>query len=253
MDLGLKEKRALVLSSSAGLGKAVAAGLIAEGATVLINGRDSSRLAIAAKELGTTAIGGDVTSECELIVSQAIQTLAGLDILVVNTGGGNPGGVLENNEDDDVGAFRSMLLPALAAARTAASALRSSGAGRLIFITARSVLEATPELALSSVFRSGVAAAARSLALELAPEVLVNVVVPGQFDTGGLHRFESWRARHDGSSEAKVRSAHVAEIPIRRLGRAEELADVVVFLCSDRASYITGSVIRVDGGAVRGF
>jgi NAD(P)-dependent dehydrogenase (short-subunit alcohol dehydrogenase family) len=119
----------------------------------------------------------------------------------------------------------------------------------MVFVTARSVLEPSTELALSSVFRSGVAAAARSLALELAPNVLVNVVVPGRFDTPAYHRFRAWLASEQGTSEAAVTARHLSAIPIGRLGRADELADVVTFLCSPRASYITGSVIRVDGGA----
>ncbi|MGH8927956.1 MAG: SDR family oxidoreductase [Acidimicrobiia bacterium] len=243
-----------MLGSSSGLGKAIAAGLRSEGVAVAIHGRDVERLSRAATEIDATAIAGDLITNTEAVVTGAIAALGGLDILVVNTGGGNPGGIIENGSDAVVeSAFQSMLRPALIAARIAAPALRRAEAGRLIFLTARSVLEATSELALSSVFRSGVTAAARSLAVELAPEVLVNVVVPGQFDTGAYHRFESWRAVHDGISKEAVRSEHLDGIPLGRLGRAEELADVVVFLCSPRASYVSGSVIRVDGGAVRGF
>jgi NAD(P)-dependent dehydrogenase (short-subunit alcohol dehydrogenase family) len=122
-----------------------------------------------------------------------------------------------------------------------------------VYLTARSVVEATPELALSSVFRSGVAAAARSLALELAPAATVNVVVTGQFDTPALGRFEAARAEHEGRSLADVRAEHVASTPMGRLGTADEFADVVAFLCSARSSFVTGATIRVDGGAVRGF
>lgn len=255
MDLGLRGRRALVLASTAGLGRAVADGLAAEGATVAVSGRDPERVAAAAADVGGPGFVGDLTEPgvADRIVLDAARELGGLDIVVVNTGGGRPGPLLDGSIDDDDAGYRSMLRPALAAARAAAPALAAGGDGRLVFLTARSVLEATPELARSSVFRSGVAAAARSLAIELAPSVLVNVVVPGQFPTGGYGRFESWRAAHEGADLATVRAAHEAAIPMGRLGRPEELAAVVVFLCSARASYVTGSVVRVDGGAVRGF
>ncbi len=149
--------------------------------------------------------------------------------------------------------YRTMLRPQLQAAQAAIPALREDGGGRMVFLTARSVLEASPDLALSSVFRSGVAAAARSLAFELAPEVTVNVVVPGQFDTGALARFESAIATAEDRVVEDVRLAHVEAIPLQRLGRAEELADLVTFLVSDRAAYITGTTVRIDGGLTRGF
>lgn len=255
MDLGLAGRRALVLAGTGGLGRAIAEGLAAEGCRVAVSGRDASRCAQAAAALSKgVGLLGDLAAPGVPadIVRQAARRLGGLDVLVVNTGGGRPGGLLDVSEGDEEAGYASMLRPALAATRAAVPFLQASPAARLVFVTARSVLEASPELALSGVFRSGVAAAARSLALELAPDVLVNVVVPGQFDTGGLHRFEASLVA-GGSTPEEVRRRHLELIPLHRLGRAKELADAVVFLASDRASYITGAVLRVDGGAVRGY
>jgi NAD(P)-dependent dehydrogenase (short-subunit alcohol dehydrogenase family) len=256
VDLELDGARALVFGSSSGLGRAVAEALTAEGAAVAVVSRDQQRAEDACRAIGAAvALAGDLTTPGDpaRLVTAAVDALGGLDICVVNTGGGKPGGILATSGADDAAAFAAMLRPALEAARAAAPHLASGGRGRLVFLTARSVAEATPDLALSSVMRSGVAAAARSLALELAPDVLVNVVITGQFDTPSLARFEAAKAAHEGRPADEVRAEHVAAIPMRRLGSAAEFADVVTFLCSARASFVTGTTIRIDGGAIRGF
>jgi NAD(P)-dependent dehydrogenase (short-subunit alcohol dehydrogenase family) len=253
MDLGLKGRRALVLGSSAGLGKAIASSLVREGARVIIAGRDESRLRQASSDISAAGwVKGDLAERgvATRLVREAANALGGLDVVVVNTGGGAPGELGASTSEARDRAYESMLRSALDVATAAAPFLTESSSGRLLFITARSVVEPTTDLALSSVFRSGVAAAARSLALELAPRVLVNVVIPGRFDTNAYHRFRSWVSTREGTTEAEVTARHLEGVPLGRLGRAEELADVVTFLCSDRASYITGTVIRVDGGAV---
>lgn len=203
----------------------------------------------------TAVVSGDLRerSEPERIVNEAATLLGGLDVMIVNTGGGGPGLLGSSTNESRDNAFHSLLRPALDAALAAKGWLKESEGGRMLFITARSVVEASTDLALSSVFRSGVAAAARSLAVELAPRVLVNVVVPGQFDTPAYHRFRTWLADRESVSEGEIAERHLSDVPLGRLGTAEELADVVTFLCSDRASFITGTVIRVDGGAVKGF
>jgi NAD(P)-dependent dehydrogenase (short-subunit alcohol dehydrogenase family) len=256
MDLQLNGRRALVLASSAGLGEAVAAGLVAEGARVAVTSRNMERAEAARLRLGAElALNGDLSERgvAQRIVDEAVSGFGGLDILVVNTGGGTPGSLLLHDDDVDERAYESMLRPVLASMRRAAPALSASDQGRIVVLTARSVAEASTDLALSSVFRSGAAAAARSLALDLAPRVNVNVVVTGQFGTGALARFEQARAASEERTTEEVRREHIESIPLGRIGDARELADVVVFLCSSRASFVTGTTIRVDGGALRGF
>ena len=258
MDLGLTGRRALVLGSSSGLGRAVAASLATEGAAVAVVSRDAARAAPAQAATGAAvALVGDLSEPGTgaRLVADAVAALGGLDIVVVNTGGGKPGPITETDGADDA-AYHSMLRPVLEVSRAAAPHVTAGGAanpGRLVYLTARSVVEASPDLALSSVFRSGVNAAARSLALELAPAATVNVVITGQFDTPALARFEAARAAREGRPVADVRAEHIAATPVGRLGTPEEFADVVTFLCSARAGFVTGTAVRVDGGAVHGF
>ncbi|MFZ9697054.1 MAG: SDR family oxidoreductase [Ilumatobacteraceae bacterium] len=255
MDLCLVGQRALVFGSSSGLGRELAAVLGEEGARVVVTSRDAGRGSEAKQHTGAEAyVVGDLTVEGDAtrMVEEAAALLGGLDICVLNTGGAKPGGILDTAGFDDV-AYHAFLRPVLESVRAVVPHLRRGHNARLVALTARSIVEATPDLALSSVFRSGVAAAMRSLALELAPQVTVNVIVTGQFDTPALDRFESAKASSSGRSVEEVRREHVESIPLGRVGTAREFADVVAFVCSPRASFVNGSVVRIDGGAVHGF
>ena len=152
-------------------------------------------------------------------------------------------------------AYETLLRPVLRAVRTAIPHLRKSPSARLVFVTtaAPSSKRRRSSPALSGVFRSGVHAAARNWAVELAPDVLVNVVVPGQFDSPALHRASKARAPHEGIELSEVHERNTAAIPLGRYGTPAEFANTVAFLCSGRSSYITGSIVRVDGGSVQGY
>lgn len=238
------------------MGRAVATSLAREGASVFVTGRAVDRVQSVADEIGAAgSIVADTLKEGEAtrVVETAADAMGGLEILVGNTGGGKPGGMVGTTAEDVQRGFESMLRPQLEAMRAATPHLLASGNGRIVVLTARSILEASPDLALSSVFRSGVAAAARSLALELAPTVRVNVVVPGQVDTGALPRFEAGLAQHLGISAEEVHQQHLNAIPLGRFADASDIGDLVTFLVSDRAGYVTGAVFRVDGGLTIGF
>ncbi|MEZ5174961.1 MAG: SDR family oxidoreductase [Acidimicrobiia bacterium] len=256
MDLGLEGVRALIFGSSAGMGHATAASLAAEGASVFVTGRDPDRVVASAEAVGAAghAIADlSVEGEAARVVEEAVSVLGGLDILVGNSGGGKPGGLVHTTADDVRDGFEKMLRPQLEAMREATPHLVATGDGRIVVLTARSILEASPELALSSVFRGGVAAAARSLALELAPAVRVNVVVPGQVDSGALQRYEAAMTASSSMTPAEIRKHHIDAIPMGRLAKPEEVGDLITFLVSARAGYVTGAVFRIDGGLTIGF
>ncbi len=261
MNLGLKGKVALVLAASKGLGRASAATLAAEGASVIIGARNRQTLETTAKDIEletgsrVLAVPTDVTreKELEIIVAATVQEFGYIDILV-NNAGGPPSGTFDTVGDEQwQSAFELNLLSAVRLVRLALPHMRQRGSGRIINIVSTSVKEPIEGLLLSNALRMAVVGLAKTLSLELAPDnITVNNVCPGRFLTDRLrhgHMIKEKIAR--GMSEAEALRSVAQDIPMGRIGKPEELAALVAFLASEQAGYITGTTIQVDGGLVR--
>jgi 3-oxoacyl-[acyl-carrier protein] reductase len=245
MDLGLRGRTAIVCGASSGLGLATADALAAEDANVTMFARRREELEREANRLGALAVRGDVTNATDLerVVGLTLQAFGGIDIVVWNSGGPPPGTASSVTDDALEEAFDLLLRPAVHLIRACLPHLRTSEAGRVICITSGAVKEPASNLALTNAFRPGLTGWAKSLATELGPEgITVNCVAPGRVDTPRMTALYG----QDGPPPEQLE-----QIPLRRLGRPQEFADVVCFLASDRASYVTGTTIMVDGGAAR--
>jgi len=269
MDLGLQGKVAAVAAASSGLGKAVAMALAAEGMSVAVSSRDEARIRAAAAAIDEGArrsrsgahapppalpVAADLATVDgpERFVRAAEERFGRVDVLVANCGGPPPGPAAGLGEEEWARAIPVTLLSAVRLARAALPGMRERRWGRILFIASTSVKQPIENLALSTSLRSAVAGYAKSLSDELAAEgITVNVIAPGSISTQRLEDLIAARARDRGIETAAARSALIEKIPARRLGRPEELAAAVAFLASEGASYISGVVLAVDGGAVR--
>ncbi len=258
MDLGLKGKRALVMAASRGLGYACARGLAREGCHLVICSRDENRIETAAdairRETGAKvkALVADVSSQAEAkrLVDAAVSEYGGLEIVVHNAGGPPAGETLAMTEEQWQKAFEQNLLSFTRIVGAAVPEMEKARYGRLLTIASSSIKQPIPNLALSNALRAGVWGIAKTLSRELAPKgILVNVIAPGRLDTERIAELDQANAQKSGKTIEDVRKASVASIPLGRLGRPEELANLVVFLSSQAASYITGQAITVDGAA----
>ena len=258
MELGLKGKRAIVMAASRGLGYASALGLAREGCRLIVCSRDQARIEAAAatinKETGADvkALVADVSSasEAKRLVDAAVSAYGGLEIVVHNAGGPPAGETLAMTEEQWQKAFEQNLLSFTRIVGAAAPEMKKAGYGRVLTIASSSIKQPIPNLALSNALRAGVWGIAKTLSRELAPlGILVNVIAPGRIDTERIAELDQAQAQRSGKSVDDVRKASVAGIPLGRLGRPEELANLVVFLASAAGSYITGQAITVDGAA----
>ena len=255
MDLGLTNKRALVTASSGGLGFACAQALAGEGAVVATSSRDPERAQTAADNIGSKyAYDVDVSDKTSLetLFANATSDLGGLDILVCNAGGPPPGGFLALEEDKWDFAYQLTLQSVVRSVRLAIPHFEKAGGGVIVVIASSSVKSPIPNLLLSNVFRPAIQGLCKSLAMELASKnIRVLCLSPGRIETDRVNQLDQIKAERQGKDFDSVRQASLANIPMGRLGEPAEFGRVAAFLCSEAASYMTGSTLFVDGGSVK--
>ncbi len=244
MDLGLKGRTALVTGASSGLGLATAEALAREGANVAMLARRRDLLQREADRLGALAVRGDVTipNDLERAVATTVEAFGGLDVLVWNAGGPPPGTGTDVTPESLEQALELMLLPAVRLLHLCLPHLERSAGGRVLAITSIAAKEPTAHLALSNTLRPAVSGWLKTLARELGPRgITVNCVAPGRIATARLEQLYPQGPTEDD----------LAEIPLGRWGEPHELGDVVCFLASERAGYVSGQTLVVDGGLQR--
>ena len=248
MDLGLEGRVALVMGASRGLGRGIASVLAREGARVAIVSRSLERLEEAAAEIGpgATPFVADAsdTERLAALPGEVAEALGPVEILVANSGGPPLGGALDHELDEWESAYRSLVLAPRVLAGAVVPGMRHRGWGRIVNVGSNTTREPNPVLNLSNAHRMAAVGFLKTLAGEVAGNgITVNTVATGRFATDRL-------ADHAGSLDAAEAAART-EVPAGRLGTPEEYGDLVAFLCSDRAAYITGTVIPIDGGLLR--
>jgi len=260
MDLAIARRRALVLSSSRGLGLGVAEALAAEGVNVMLCGRSADRLAAAVQAINARGQGRAAFVRADLADDDFVDTvmgaaeaeLGGIDILVNNTGGPPPCTALEIELDQLRLQFTLLVERVIALTARVLPGMAAQGWGRVLTIASTGVVQPIPTIALSNTLRSALVGWSKTLAGEVADDgITVNMLLPGRIATDRTEQIDNAVAERTGKSIEDVRDAALATIPARRYGEVKEFAAVAAFLCSAPASYVTGSLIRCDGGAIR--
>jgi 3-oxoacyl-[acyl-carrier protein] reductase len=248
VNLGIEGRVALVMGASRGIGRGIAAALAREGARVAIASRSAVRLAEAASEIGpgATPVVADATDMDRLarLPLEVAEELGSVDILVTNTGGPPPGGALDHGFEEWEEAYRSLVLAPRILAGAVVPGMRGQGWGRIVNVGSTTTIEVNPALGLSNSHRMATVGFLKTLAREVAGDgITVNTIATGRFATDRIAEL--------GGSLEQVEAAAREEVPAGRLGTVEEYGDLVAFLCSERAAYVTGTVIPIDGGLMR--
>jgi len=259
MKLGLEGKRVLVLGASQGLGNAIAIALLEEGAVIYAAARSIGKLNDWKSKLKSADAERVHTLRLDLADLLSVDNLAdallkddGVDIIVNNSGGPVPGTASETSADAWDTAFKSMASSIFHLTGKLIPCMKKRGFGRIITIGSSGIIQPIDNLAISNGVRAAIAGWSKTLSNELAAfGITVNMIVPGRIDTERVRSLDEAKADRESKDVTDIKASSAAAIPAKRYGTPEEFAAVAVFLASERASYVTGSTIRVDGGLIK--
>jgi 3-oxoacyl-[acyl-carrier protein] reductase len=257
MDLGLADKTALVMGASSGLGLAIATCLTQEHARVVLSARPGERLNAAVESLqkvnaSTTALPIDLKNAAGMDVAEAAISELRPDILVCNSGGPPPGTALASDVAAWRQEFEAMVVNQIRCIRAALPSMSQRKWGRILIIASSGIVAPIPNLVISNGLRSALVAFAKTLSVEVAPSgITVNTIIPGRIATSRTAAIDQANADREKTDVGNIKQRSVQAIPAGRYGDPSEFASVAAFLVSGRASYVTGTAIRVDGGFIR--
>lgn len=260
MDLGLTGKVAVVAGSTKGIGRATAVGLAKDGARVVVNGRDPNGVAAVAREIAAQTgaqvhgVAADVATAAgaTALIGRTAELCGGVDVLVTNAGGPRPGGFDDLADEDFLAGFELNFLSTVRMIRAALPYMRRNRWGRVVNLQSTAIKEPVPLVTLTNSIRPGVTGLAKDLANELGRDgITVNTVLSGPVMTDRLRATTAARAAKAGIAEEEQWKRYLELVPLGRFGKPEDVAAMIVFLASEAAGWITGTVIQVDGGRIR--